>query len=231
MHEICQGYSSKEIYLDNGRPFGVKYVKDQFFVFMKKLVGEHVWGEIEKNFTADELMTMFSRLEDHIRYTNPKSIKTVPIKLSVEFTEFCTSLVGVKSFKEIIARNHTYRDVVRIIRDRLFLDATLFRSIFEKTIKEIVDHVENILFTIENISVIFMVGDFSECNMVQDAIRCHFSNVDVIVPYCARDAVLKGAVYYGYILDAGFKMSSRDSCEWFTLRKGNHFKQVNSATF
>ena len=233
MHEICQEYSSKEIYLDDGRPFGVKYVKNQFLLFIKKLVGEHVWGEIEKEFTADELVTMFSCLEYHKQNTKPSSEKTVSLKLPVVFIEFCTRLVGVESFEEIIRKNHTSRDVlhVQINGDKLRLNVELFISFFDKTIKEIVDHIENILFTIENISVIFMVGDFSECKIVQDAIRCHFRNVAVIVPDCARHAVLKGAVYYGHIHDAGFKMSSKDSLGWFTLRKGNHFKQVNSANF
>lgn len=233
VHEICQEYSSKEIYLDDGRPFGVKYIKDQFLLFIKKLVGEHVWGEIEKEFTADELVTMFSCLEYPIQNTKPSSTNTVSLKLPVVFRDFCTRLVGVESFEEIIRKNHTSRDVlhVQINGDKLRLNATLFISFFEKTIKEIVDQVENILFTIENITVIFMVGDFSECKIVQDAIRRHFRNVAVIVPDCATHAVLQGAVYYGHIHDAGFKMAFKDSLGWVKSRKGNHFKQVNSATF
>lgn len=227
MHEACQKKSFKEIYLSR-RPAGEKSVEEQLFIFIQKLIGKQVWEKIEEKFTED----VFKGLGTCIRGFKPTSIEKVNLQLSYDFIDFCIDLAGVNRFEEIIRRNHTYnKDMVGCVTNRLRLDAKLFKSFFEKTIKEIVHHVEKILLTIKGITAIFMVGGFSECKLVQDAIRCNSRNLPVIAPDSAEQAVLMGAVYYGHIHDACFKMSSRASYASSTLKKGIHLKQVNDAFF
>lgn len=50
----------------------------------------------------------------------------------------------------------------------------------------------------QDVLKLLMVGGFSECHMLQDAIRKNFPNKQIIIPEEASMSVLKGAVLFGH---------------------------------
>lgn len=94
---------------------------------------------------------------------------------------------------------------------KLIIDNNFLRSFFKETIDQIVGHIDVLFQKSEtrDVETIIMVGGFSECLMVQDAIKKHFGSVSIIAPEKAGLAVLKGAVYFGHIPDAISQRSAR----------------------
>lgn len=82
------------------------------------------------------------------------------------------------------------------------IDIDLYQSFFDPVNEKIVHCIREILSKAEVIEtkVILMVGGFSECEIVQDAIRKAFPECRVVVPHQAGLAVLIGAVLFGHSL-------------------------------
>jgi molecular chaperone DnaK (HSP70) len=93
-----------------------------------------------------------------------------------------------------------YGEKVKLIRDRLEIDAELMKSFFHPTINNITRHLSQLLSRsdMRDVDTILMVGGFSECSLVQEAIRRTFHDKRVIIPAEAGMAVLKGAVIFGH---------------------------------
>jgi molecular chaperone DnaK (HSP70) len=75
----------------------------------------------------------------------------------------------------------------------------LAKSLFSKTIEKLVSVITGILQreTARSISVILLVGGFSESKLVQYDIVKAFPNKRIIIPKDPTVAVLKGAVLFG----------------------------------
>lgn len=82
------------------------------------------------------------------------------------------------------------------------IDIDLYQSFFDPVNEKIVHCIREILSKAEVIEtkVILMVGGFSECEIVQDAIRKAFPECRVVVPHQAGLDVLIGAVLFGHSL-------------------------------
>lgn len=123
----------------------------------------------------------------------------------------CTKYHGVKSFNEVIEKNDAHKNNVSYVTGKLVWDNDFFRGFFKKTIDGIVKHMDEIFqeSRTKDIKIIVMVGGFSGCTLVQDAVRKNFSNYHIIIPEGGITAVLKGAVYFGHIPDAVSRRSAR----------------------
>ena len=84
--------------------------------------------------------------------------------------------------------------------DKMRVDADIMKSLFDKTINNIVSLVTDVLRkpTAKHVSLILLVGGFSECPLVQSAIENNFPNQRIIIPEEAGLSVLKGAVLFGH---------------------------------
>ena len=70
-----------------------------------------------------------------------------------------------------------------------------------RAIQGITHHLEKLFQDkkLSKVEKILMVGGFSECDIVQNAIKRAFPKKKVIVPHEAGLIVLKGAVFFGYL--------------------------------
>ena len=84
--------------------------------------------------------------------------------------------------------------------DKMRVDADIMKSLFDKTINNIVSLVTDVLRkpTAKHVSLILLVGGFAECPLVQSAIENNFPNQRIIIPEEAGLSVLKGAVLFGH---------------------------------
>ncbi|XP_052674110.1 heat shock 70 kDa protein 12A-like [Crassostrea angulata] len=229
VHQKCEDNTLEEVLPASGGPWGGKAVDDQFMNFLSELVGKKVWDEFKTKHMEDYLDIMRS-FETKKRTIVPgKSGKTrMPIPQAL--VKLSMKSHGVKSFKDVIQKSEVHKSNVDHQTGKLIWDNDFFRGFFKKTIDGIVKHIDEIFQENEakNVGFIVMVGGFSECLLVQDAIKKHFGKLSIIVPEEAGMAVLKGAVYFGHIPDAISRRSARYTYgiqTWPEFREGYHPKE------
>ena len=229
MHQKCEDNTLEEILPASGGPWGGKAVDDQFMMFLKELVGEKVW-EIFKKKNMEDYLEIMRSFETKKRTIKPDKSGKTRMPMPQELLKLCKETYGVENFKEVVEKNDLHRNNVEISAGKLVWDNNFFRGFFKKTVDGIVKHIDDIFSESEarDINIIVMVGGFSECLLVQDAIRKNFPKATVIVPEEAGLAVLKGAVYFGHLPDAISRRSARYTYgiqTWPEFKEGIHPKE------
>lgn len=210
MHQKCEDNTLEEVLPASGGSWGGKAVDDQFMNFLSELVGREVWDNFQMEYMEDYLEITRS-FEAKKRSINSDEVGNTRIPIPLALLHLTTRSHRVKTFKEVIEKNDAYRNNVNFSNGKLVIDNNFLRGFFKKTIDQIVGHVDEIFqeSIARNVETIIMVGGFSECSLVQDAIKKHFGSVSIIVPEEPGLAVLKGAVYFGHIPDAISQRSAR----------------------
>ena len=125
----------------------------------------------------------------------------VNIKLPVSLHDTCRKLMK-KDFKQLVKDARKDRQIT-FIGDKMRMDPDLAKGLFQKATDKIVKHVKKILEEDaigRQISLILMVGGFSESPFVQDVIKREFQEKmgkTVLIPSDAGISVLNGAVVFG----------------------------------
>jgi molecular chaperone DnaK (HSP70) len=93
---------------------------------------------------------------------------------------------------------------ITLCGDKLRFSADLFIKLFTPTIDSIIILMKNTVSNrstngiSNNVSNIIMVGEFSKCPMIQDAVYKAFPDNQIIIPDNADLSVLCGAVLFGH---------------------------------
>ncbi|XP_052673330.1 heat shock 70 kDa protein 12A-like [Crassostrea angulata] len=229
VHQKCEDNTLEEVLPASGGPWGGKAVDDRFMNFLKELVGENVWEEFQK-VNMDDYLDIMRCFESKKRTIVPEKSGKTRMTIPQTLVKLSTRSHGVKSFKEVIQKNDTHKNNVGYDTGKLVWNNDFFRGFFKKTIDGIVKHIDEIIQESEarDIRIFVMVGGFSECLLVQDAIKKQFGDVSIIVPEEAGLAVLKGAVFFGHVPDAISRRSARYTYgfqTWPEFREGFHPKE------
>jgi molecular chaperone DnaK (HSP70) len=91
-------------------------------------------------------------------------------------------------------------DKITLWGDKLRFNADLMIKLFTPTIDSIITLMKNTLSnrSTNDLSTILMVGGFSECPLIQDAVQAAFPGKRIIIPEDAGMSVLKGAVFVAF---------------------------------
>ena len=106
---------------------------------------------------------------------------------------------GGKSLESAISSS-LYVDKITLRYDKLKFNADLMIKLFTPTIDSIITLMKNTLSnrSTNGVSNILMVGGFSECPLIQEAVQKAFPGKRIIIPEDAGMSVLKGAVLFGH---------------------------------
>ena len=100
--------------------------------------------------------------------------------------------------KPSVPVDESYVDGLCLYNAKLYIKYHVFIDIFKIAAGDIINHVQGILGSMESLSLLLMVGSFSESSIVQESFRKHFGPKHKIVcPEESGLAVLRGAVRYG----------------------------------
>jgi molecular chaperone DnaK (HSP70) len=105
-----------------------------------------------------------------------------------------------KTFEKAVAAS-CHKMGVNYTNGKLHISPEAFRDLFKTTIDSLISLIGKLLDNpkLSDLRTILMVGGFSECELVQDAIRDKIgSSIKLIIPEEAGLAVLKGAVLFGH---------------------------------
>ncbi|XP_033743555.1 heat shock 70 kDa protein 12A-like [Pecten maximus] len=187
----------EEIFKASGGAWGGTKVDESFFELLMKVVGTNVMKTFKTKHTGDEL-ELFREFETKKRTITTDFGNKVTLRIPFQLSESFEEEFGA-SLKETIKQTN-FKGKMNWTGDKLKVDPDIIRELFTLSASSIVEHVRDLLKkeACRNVSTLLMVGGFSECVLIQDAIRKNFPDKRVIIPEDAGLAVVKGAVLFGH---------------------------------
>ncbi|KAK3588466.1 hypothetical protein CHS0354_004680 [Potamilus streckersoni] len=203
VHEKLERGKLKEICKASGGPWGGTAVDNAFLQMLISIVGGPLMSRFMKEETYDYL-DLFREFEAVKRNFSKRNKNKIVIKLPVTLNELCEEILG-SNFKTCLAES-VHSDEISLRADKMIIDPKLMDVLFRKATDPIIDHLCGILDknSENDISLILMIGGFSESPFVQDVIREAFHGKNgrkVVIPKDAGITIVKGAVLFGRMPD------------------------------
>ncbi|KAL3879590.1 hypothetical protein ACJMK2_031879 [Sinanodonta woodiana] len=197
VHEVLSDGQLKECHKASGGAWGGTQVDEAYRQFLISLVGNPVFRRFQVE-NKEDYLDMFRDFETKKREIAPDKDTKVTIRLPSSLKEIFETEYG-EDLRTAIMQTK-YANEVSLNGDKLRINATIMKNLFSSAIQSTVSHVKELMKDkiVRKVSIILMVGGFSESKMLQNAIRSSFRNVKVIIPQEAGLVILKGAVVFGH---------------------------------
>ena len=204
-HEIIDNNDIREIHHATGGDFGGIKVDAEFEKLMEAFFGENLMNELRHKYPSDflEIMTDWEMKKRSKRAVEGEVTR---VKLSYNFMHLYTDQKPAKSlmhkFSSLFSERPPYDlNEVSVSKGHLCLKPGVMSALFHGAISSIIREIRKVLKKsnlANTISCIFLVGGFSDCQLLQTAVRKEFElKYRVLVPEEASLAVAKGAVVFG----------------------------------
>ncbi|CAG2233546.1 unnamed protein product [Mytilus edulis] len=198
VHEKQKNGHLKELHRASGNDCGGISVDGRFFQMLVKILGGPLMKKIKDEDPAAYL-DLFREFEAVKRtIVNGKEGK---VNITIPYASLdnnCRKILG-EDLKAVIASSPFSKEI-SLRGDKMRIDAHLIINLFKPTIDNIVSLMDDILKNkdVKGVTQILLVGGFSECRLIQDAVVMKFHDKKVIIPDEAGLSVLKGAVLFGH---------------------------------
>lgn len=198
VHKQADDGTLEELIPATGGPTGGVTVDKEFEKFLEKIGGSGILKSFAEISMEDHL-TMLREFEIKKR-EDPKS--KVHIKIPLKLDSFISKKKPGGIFKAL--KNTIYKDIVTYKQYKICLPFSEYETFFRTAVDGVLKHIDAILSQKEfnDVKNIIMVGGFSECKLIQRAVREKFKSCRFIIPDAAGLAVLRGAVYFGHLPNA-----------------------------
>ncbi|CAC5355526.1 unnamed protein product [Mytilus coruscus] len=196
VHERQFDGSLEEVLPPSGGDWGGTSVDRAYLEFVNSVFTKKVISELHSN-QLEDYTTLFHEFEVKKRTITTEYSTDIVITLPVSLLEItrkhCTSVPDA-------IQKSIYKESVSCRGQKLSVKPEAFRKLFKSTIDSIIKHVDKLLKhpNLSDLHHIIMVGGFSECELVQTAMRQKFPRKKIIIPDEAGLAVLRGAVLFGH---------------------------------
>lgn len=168
-----------------------------FMRFLENVFSSQIVMKL-KSKDAFDYMLLIHEFEVKKRLVKTDMTSDIVITLPISLVELMRKYYG--GINAAINRSY-YGDSVSIIgTQKLSIKPQTFRELFMTTIDNLLEYIEELFQhpKISDVQYIIMVGGFSECELVQKAMKDKFPNKEIYIPEEAGLAVLRGAVLYGH---------------------------------
>lgn len=200
VHKKIANGKLKEMKRASGGPWGGTAIDGAFIKLLGDIIGGPVFAAFMKEQSYDYLdfMRDFETVKRNLKLDSTDSVN---IKLPASLHDTCRNMMG-KDFKQLV-KDAKKDKLITFVGDKMKIDPDTAKGLFRKATDKIVGHIKRILQeddTGKEISLILMVGGFSESPFVQDVIKKEFQDKmgkKVLVPNEAGISVLNGAVVFG----------------------------------
>ncbi|XP_076076072.1 heat shock 70 kDa protein 12A-like [Mytilus galloprovincialis] len=207
VHEKMLGGHLKELCRATGGDCGGTCVDAEYIQLLIKIVGAPIL-KIMKQEYLESYLDLLRDFETTKRTIKPGSKK---VRIVIPFSTLNTlcEMHLKENFRSVI-KSSSFSDSIVIRGDKVHIDANVLRKLFDKTIANILLLIKETLQmeSARSLNKIILVGGFSNCVLVQEAVRREFPNCTVIIPFDPGLSVLQGAVLFGHKSDV---ISSRIS--------------------
>lgn len=198
VHEKLTNGQLKELCRATGNDCGGTSVDGRFFQMLVKIFGGPVMKRI-KDEDPSAYLDLFREFETVKRTITPE--KETKVNITIPYASLdaqCKNVLG-ENLVDVFGSS-PYSNQLTVRGDKMRVDADLMRSLFKPTIDSIISLIKEILRNkeVSKISQLLLVGGFSECMLIQSAVKQNFKSKRVIIPEEAGLSVLKGAVLFGH---------------------------------
>lgn len=196
-HRKCQNETIEEIVAPSGCRWGGKSVDEAFYTFLCHICGQQIMQSLESE-EPDSYAHLFREFESIKRRIRSNEIKKHCIFVPVTVCDLVFE--KHKSFTKAIEQS-PFKENVIFSSQKLQISPDTFRDLFGPTIHSIIKHIDKVLKNpkIEDINILMVVGGFSECILMQDAMHSYFGlSKTIVIPEEPENAVMKGAVLFGF---------------------------------
>ena len=174
----------QELCSASGGDCGGTTVDKEFLNLYKTIVGERVMETLRKDHTDSYLYLLgeFETVKRNItQYKRAMINLTIPLN---DLNALCERFLGEK-FKTAI-RDSEYHNKISIVGDKMRMNKELMLSLFETTKVNIIRDIRNVLERLPttNLKTFLLVGGFSECLIMQDAIKPTFPDTQILTGGC-----------------------------------------------
>ena len=190
----------KELLRASGGAWGGTEVDRNFMKLLGEVFGTNFINHYQQRHPHEwlQFLTNFERTKKSFQPDgNGKISLPIPFSLSASFSEEYQGKRIDKHLKESTNKGVTFGNGMIVIKSEA---AT---KLFKPVIGSIIDHTKELLRDSQSsgMNYIFMVGGFSECQMLQEEIKNQFerNGLKVLVPSEAQLAIIKGAVIFGHL--------------------------------
>jgi len=197
VHEVLDGGKLKELHAASGGDWGGANVDSAFRQMLIKLFSNPILKQFQNRF-MDDYLDIFRDFEIKKRDLKPAGDSKITIRVPITLKQLFED--ETEEFIQEAIDQSSYKGQMTFTGDKLRIDPSVFRHMFDSPIENIVEHVSGLLRdpSTRGTTSILMVGGFSESVMLQTAIKNTFPQMTVIVPEGAGLVVLKGAVIFGH---------------------------------
>ncbi|CAC5371724.1 unnamed protein product [Mytilus coruscus] len=197
-HEKLAGGGLKEISRATGGDCGGTSIDADFIQLLAKIFGAPLIHTMKRE-QPEAYLDLVREFETVKRTITPS--KEGKINMTIPYATLDS--LCKKHLKEDLPSTLSlspYTNTISIRGDKMRIDADIFKNLFDKTIKNILALLQEIITRkkTKEITMILLVGGFAECSLVQAEIRKRFLSRRVIVPEESGLTVLKGAVLFGH---------------------------------
>lgn len=202
VHEKLENGQLREVHRACGGPWGGAAVDSYFIQLLASIVSPLGMSEFMFKQCGDYL-ELTKEFEIVKRNLDTTTNNTFNIKLPFSLFEVSKKYVN-KPFREALADSTHFKDM-KVSGDKLKISADKARGLFEKVVDRVANQMAQCINDVSKmeatrpVSLILMVGGFSESPYVQHSIKNRFESdvIKVLIPEEAGLAVLKGAVIFG----------------------------------
>ncbi|CAG2191386.1 unnamed protein product [Mytilus edulis] len=195
VHEKQEDGKLKELCQATGDACGGTSVDNEFFQLLVKIVGAPLMNNLSKE-DPSAYLDLFREFETVKRTIKPT--QTGKMNFTIPFVALDT--LCKKNFEEDFPSTVSacsLSDTISLRGDKMRAEVDILRALYSKSLVDIVSHVASVIKECNSVSMLLLVGGFSESEMLQHALRKEFPDKRIIIPDDAGLSVLKGAVLFG----------------------------------
>ncbi|CAC5380032.1 unnamed protein product [Mytilus coruscus] len=198
VHEKVSNEHLKELSSATGNSCGGTSVDERFLQMFVDIFGRQLMNALKEE-DPSAYLDLFLEFETVKRIIGPDRDSKVNISIPYVSINKCCSKILDKDIDSVLSASK-YANEISIKGDKMRIDPEIIKDIFNPTIQSIVTLMKDIFDREQSFEVnqILLVGGFSECSLVQDAIKRAFPDKRIINPDEAGLAVLKGACLFGH---------------------------------
>ncbi|XP_071142703.1 heat shock 70 kDa protein 12B-like [Mytilus edulis] len=198
VHEKLAGGGLKEISRATGGDCGGTSVDADFMQLLAKIFGAPLIHTMKRE-QPEAYLDMIREFETVKRTITPT--KQGKVNMAIPYAtldSLCKEYLKEDLSTVLLAS--PYDKSISIRGDKMRFDADIFKKLFDKTVKNILALIQEIITRKESkeVTMVLLVGGFAECSVVQAEIRKTFLHQRVIVPEESGLTVLRGAVIFGH---------------------------------
>ncbi|XP_052089282.1 heat shock 70 kDa protein 12A-like [Mytilus californianus] len=198
IHQKLSKGNLKEICRASGGDCGGISVDNSFYQIFIKLLGAPLLNIMKREDPSAHL-DIFRELEAIKRTVDKTNQDKVTMAIPRAILDDICKTHLHEDFAAVIEAS-PYKDRMKVRYDKLRIETDLIKNLFKEASQKIIQRIDEALNDKNAgfVSVILLVGGFSDCKIIQDEIKAKFPKMRVIVPEEAGLAVLKGAVLFGH---------------------------------